>query len=69
MTQADLSVIPDCVTRWRADADFRIAQECRDNARRLARIKGAGWRFIHRLELRRAIRHWHHYANTVRTFQ
>lgn len=69
MTQADLSVIPDCVTRWRADADFRIAQECRENARRMTRSKGAGWRFMHRLELRRAIRYWQYYKTTVRQFQ
>lgn len=69
MTQADLSIIPDVVTRWRAHADFQTAQECRAQARRLHRNRGPGWRFAHRLELRRAIRFWQHYANIVRKFQ
>lgn len=68
MTKADLSVIPDTVVRWRADADFQIAQECRRNARRLVRVRGPGWRFIHRLELRRAIRFWQHYKAAVRQY-
>jgi len=68
VTQADLGIIPDTVTRWRADADFRIAQECRAQAGRLTRSRGPGWRFAHRLELRRAIRFWQHYKATVRQF-
>lgn len=68
MTQADLSAIPDVVARWRADADFNIARECRAQAHRIARSRTPGWRFIHRLELRRAIRYWQHYKTTVRTF-
>lgn len=66
MTQSDLSVIPDTVARWRAHADFQTAQECRAQARRILRNRGPGWRFVHRLELRRAIRHWQHYARAVR---
>lgn len=69
MTQSDLSAIPDVVARWRADADFKIASDCRDQARRLIRNRTPGWRFIHRLELRRAMRHWQHYKTTVRAFQ
>ena len=69
MTQADLSVIPDIVARYRADADFQIAKSCREQAARLVRFKGPGWRFSHRLELRRAIRYWQHYKTTVRQFQ
>ncbi len=69
MTQADLSTIPDVVTRWRADADFNIARECRAQARRLIRNRTPGWRFSHRLEMRRAIRFWQHYKSTVRAFQ
>ncbi len=69
MTQADLSIIPDFETRIRADSDFRIAQECRAQARRILRYRNPGWRFSHRLELRRAIRFWQHYKTTVRAFQ
>lgn len=68
MTQADLSVIPDVVTRWRAHADFQTAIECRQQARRLVRDRGPGWRFLHRLEMRRAMRFWSHYATAVRQF-
>lgn len=67
MTQADLSRIPDVVARFRADADFQTAKACREEAARLARFKGPGWRFVHRLELRRAIRHWQHYARALRS--
>lgn len=69
MTQADLSVIPDIVARYRADSDFQIAKSCREQASRLARSKGPGWRFEHRLELRRAIRYWQHYKTAVRAIQ
>ncbi|PAQ03687.1 hypothetical protein LRP31_25685 [Mesorhizobium mediterraneum] len=69
MTRADLSVIPDTVARWRAHADFQTARECRLTARIYLRHKTPGWRFIHRLEMRRAIRFWHHYAEAVRAAQ
>lgn len=69
MTQADLSRIPDFVERFRADADFQTAKMCRENAARLLRFKEPGWRFAHRLEMRRAIRFWRHYATAVRTTQ
>jgi hypothetical protein len=68
MTQADLSIIPDVVARWQADTDFRIARECRAQARRLIRDRTPGWRFSHRLELRRALRYWSHYAQLVRAY-
>lgn len=67
MTKADLSVIPDVIARWRADEDFHIVQQCRENARFYARYKLPGWRLDHRLELRRAIRAWKHYAAAVRS--
>jgi hypothetical protein len=69
VTQADLSVIPDFETRIRADTDFRIAQECQAEARRILQHRGPAWRFSHRLELRRAMRFWKHYANAVRAAQ
>ena len=69
MTQADLSIIPDVVTRWRAYADFQTAIECRQQAHRIIHNRGPGWRFSHRLELRRAIRFWRHYAQIVRSYQ
>ena len=68
MTQADLSQIADIVTRWRAHADYQTAIECRAQARRLVRDHGPGWRFLHRLELRRAMRFWQHYAQTIRSY-
>ena len=64
-----VNAIPDFETRIRADSDYRIAQECRAQARRLVRDRGPGWRFSHRLELRRAMRFWKHYADAVRAFQ
>lgn len=69
MTQADLSRIPDFIARFRADADFRTAKECRENATRMLRNKAPGWRFSHRLELKRAMRFWRHYAEAVRSVQ
>lgn len=67
MTKADLSVIADATVRWRADEDFHIVQQCRENARFFARHKLPGWRLDHRLELRRAIRHWRYYKLAIRS--
>lgn len=66
MTQADLSIIPDAVARWRADEDFRMAVASRNLARFALKWRTPGWRLDHRLEMRRAIRYWRHYANAVR---
>lgn len=68
MTQHDLSIIPDVVTRWRAHSDFQIATSCRQEAARLYRFRGPAWRFSHRLELRRAIRYWQSYKAAVRQY-
>lgn len=66
MTMADLTVIPDAVARWRADEDFHQALASRDMARFYLRWKVPGWRLDHRLEMRRAIRFWRHYATALR---
>ena len=66
MTIADLSPIPDVFDRLRADTDFRTALMHRDQARRELRWRLPGWRLDHRLEMRRAIRAWQHYADAVR---
>ncbi len=68
MTMHDLSGIPDFWARCRADTDFHTAQECRRTARVYLRDKAPGWRFVHRMELRRAIRFWQLYADTVRNY-
>lgn len=67
MTMADLTVIPDVYDRLRADTDFRIAKQSRQNAARKLRMRTPGWRTMHRLEMARAIRFWRHYARAVRS--
>jgi hypothetical protein len=64
---ADLSRIEDMPARWRADEDFRQALASRDLARFHRKWKTPGWRLDHRLEMRRAIRYWRHYAEAVRS--
>lgn len=58
--------IPDSTSRLRAITDYQTAVEARSMARRELRWRMPAWRLIHRLELRRAIRAWRHYAKAVR---
>ena len=67
MTLADLSIIPDTLARWRVSEDFHQAMASRDLARFYLKWKTPGWQLDHRLEMRRAIRHWRHYAKAVRS--
>jgi hypothetical protein len=66
MTMHDLSAIPDTLDRLQADDDFRRAVEARHAAHLQLRWRLPAWRFVHRLEMRRAIRAWKHYAKAVR---
>lgn len=66
MTLADLTNISDFAVRIRAITDYQMAVEARHTAHRELRWKMPAWRLIHRLELRRAIRAWRHYANAIR---
>lgn len=63
---AGLTNITDSASRLRAITDYQTAVEARHTAHRELRWKMPAWRLNHRLELRRAIRAWRHYANAVR---
>lgn len=69
MTLADLSHVHSFDQRWRIYDDFFRAKQCRENARRCRNYRLPGWRLDHRLELRRALRAWKHYAEAVRSIQ
>lgn len=66
MTMADLSSLPSVWDRVRADDAFRAAMEFRRDAHFALRWKTPGWRMDHRLGMRRAIRSWKRYADTVK---
>lgn len=63
----DLSKIKSFDTRWTAYGDYDAAVGFRQAASWLVRWKPPGWRFDHRMEMRRALKAWKRFKAVARS--